>query len=834
MKKNKFITALCSMVLAATLGISSLTACKSKGCKSGEHAYRWTVTQEATCSATGSQQGVCGICGDVKNEKIDINPDAHSYGEWAITPPSESAAGTAVKTCGLNGEHKVTVTLPAITAEGTGYVSSEIITPPTAAAEGKIHLVIDTPLGELSFDVTLPKRDVQNVDDAITLAATLGSLVRNNNGYYQQSLNGTQIKFETVYGDDYTHITESSPSSTDDRKSEWWYSRDEEGKLFGVFFESYVANVSDPDDPEGGLHSERVTTDPKAILGAEEKTILGYGYASGGGFQRTYGAEDTLLSYYTKASVASELGNAVKYADKFQKKSDGSVEAEFSFSYYENPNFCRYYITFELYPNGVIKTLTVQTNIIRSYMIEEDESGEKVFYPDGDVVFAEMYETDAEGNPLYEYDKDGKPIYLTDANGDPVYKKDANGNFVLDRNGNKIRKHAGPALGKWYSDSHEEVSIRTLVYEQQTQKTPEDVVEDNKYDSDVLYIHSFDVKYGNRIIGEDGISLPTNQAITLSIDNVKPTTASLEYDPLSLYIRTESRDVPITDNFGDTPYNIIGFFIRSNNTVTLNSQRSGEVTLVLKTLGGKCEKEVKIEFEKGAPSTIFAEAYSYSVAGGEGIYSWSEYTVANPVTIYVGQKLLVRAKTSDEEAAYADTSFTADCTNRTDISFTETEFEGQQVAEVLATKAGTYRVYLRYKKTGATTGQGHSYTSFNVEVVDPPALSTVLSGEYEGSLKYVKSGGQTGPADVKITFSYTTNWRNGTIDMVIGEGNTCKYSYTYDDATKKLTVTYREGISGETYDFTFSVNEAYYIELTHSTGFGDIKETIVLSRPKAE
>lgn len=831
MKKNKFITAFVSMVLAATLGISSLAACKGKGCKPGEHAYRWTVTKEATCSAVGSQQGVCGICGDVKTEKIEIDPDAHSYGEWAITPPSTSAAGTAVKTCGLNSEHKLEVTLPAITAEGTGYISSETVTPATAASEGKQHLVIDTPVGELAFDVTLPKREVQNVEDAVTLAASLGSLVRSNSGYYQQSIDGIKIQFDTVYGDDYTHVLEGSPTGTDDRKSEWWYSRDEEGKLFGVFFESYNALVSDPNDPEGGLHSERLTTDPQAVMGVVEKSILGYGYESGGGFQRTYGAEDTLLSYYTKATVSSELGNAVKYSDKFQKKADGSIEAEFQYSYYENPNFCRYTVSFELYPNGVIKNLTVKTEVVRPFLIEEDESGEKVFYPDGDVVFAEIYDTDAEGNPLYEYDNDGKPIYETDANGDPVYKKDASGNFVLDRNGDKIRKNKGPAHGKWYDYDHEYISTRTLVYENQTQKTAEDVVEKNEYNSDVLYISSFDVRYGGRVIGEEAVSMPTNQSITLSIANVQPTTASLDYDPLELYVRTESRDVPITDNFSDTPYNIIGFFIRSDNTVRINSQRGGEVTLVLKTVGGKCEKEIKIDFERGAPSTIFAEAYTYTVGGGEGKYVWSEYTVDNPVTIYVGQKLLIRTKASDEEAAYADTSFTADCTN-TNIGFTETEFEGQQVVEAVATAPGTYRVYVQYKKTGIETGAGKSYTSFNVIVEEAPALSTILTGEYEGTLRYIKSGEQTVAADVKVTFSYTTNWRSGTIDMVIGEGNTCKYSYSYNDATKELTLTYREGITGETYDFTFAVNEAYYIELTHSTGFGDIKETIVLSRPK--
>lgn len=817
MKNGKIITAIVSAAIAAALGLSSFAACKNK-C---EHVYRYTVTKEATCSAKGSRQGVCGICGDVIDEAIPIDPDAHDYGDWVITLPTESGDGTAEKTCSYDSSHVLSVTLPRVTPSGTGYDSSEIITPATAASEGKQHLVLNHAEGDIAFDVVLSRRSVTNLEDAVTLAATLGSLVRTAEGYYRQSASGPRITFETTFGDGYTHITEQSSSGTYSGHTEYWYSRDDDGNPFGVYYDTYTDYEGDDMTPVT-KHTDPRSTD------ASESNLLGFGYQSGGGFPRTYGAEETLLSYYEAAHVASETGTVVKYDETFEKYSDGSVVGGFSYSYYENPNFCRYNIGFETDEIGVIKTLTVTTEIIRPYMIAEDEDGEKIFYEDGDVVFAEIYPTDGQGNPVYETDANGNPVYETDGD-DYVYKTDADGNYVYDRDGNPIRKYAG-GLGEYYSDSHADISIRTLVYESQTRKTSDDIVEENPYGSDVRYVQSFDVEYDGAVIGEDGVSLPTNRSVVLTISNVLPTTASLEYDPLELYVRTATRDLPVTGEASDTPYNLVGYFIRSDGTVQLNSQLAGEVTLVLKTQGGKCEKEIKIDFEPGAPSSICAEAYTYDVSGNAVVYTWEEYTKDSPATVYVGQPLCIRASTTSEaEAAYSDTSFTAESAGANDgITFTETTVDDKPVVQLVASKAGEYYVYIRYVKGASPGTRGVDWEYFKLVVEQPPALSSILKGEYTGTLRYV--GENMLQAAVTATFSYGNNWRSGTIAVTVGE-DSCTYTYTYDETTRTLTTTRQSGVTGTTYDFVFTVNEAYDIELSHSVGVGDIKETIVLTRP---
>ena len=63
MKNTKFIKIVSCLAATVLLGASTLA-----GCKKEEHAYRWTVETEATCSTTGKRRGVCGIHGEVKEE----------------------------------------------------------------------------------------------------------------------------------------------------------------------------------------------------------------------------------------------------------------------------------------------------------------------------------------------------------------------------------------------------------------------------------------------------------------------------------------------------------------------------------------------------------------------------------------------------------------------------------------------------------------------------------------------------------------------------------------------------------------------------------------------
>ena len=135
-------------------------------------------------------------------------------------------------------------------------------------------------------------------------------------------------------------------------------------------------------------------------------------------------------------------------------------------------------------------------------------------------------------------------------------------------------------------------------------KSDDDIVIENKYPSVSLYINSFDVTYNEDIIGEEGVSIPSNRAVTFDITNIMPLTATLDYDPLILYIRTETRDIELNMEPTSNSYKMIGFFNRTTNQPTINAQYAGEVTLVLKTKGGLFEKEIKLNFEKSAPTSI--------------------------------------------------------------------------------------------------------------------------------------------------------------------------------------------------------------------------------------
>ncbi|MDE6373527.1 MAG: hypothetical protein K2L72_03420, partial [Clostridia bacterium] len=445
------------------------------------------------------------------------------------------------------------------------FTRQEVTKAPTGLEEGSLHLVLENEVEDVDFTVVLPRRELETVEDAVLLGSSLGNLIRSTSGSSTDSdspLCSTYWDFSVDFGDNYTHVVNGA------NNSEAWISLDDEGVPFGVERRKLPA-------VDGGGYTE-----PAVMSSITAKHMLGYGYSSGatGDNLRTFGAEDTLLSYYIRATEASEKGKAIKYSeDDFIKNNNGEVTTGFSYSYYENPFFARYHLEFTLYPSGAIKTLRLDTKIIRSYMIATSASGELLFDKDGDVIFAEEYATDPDNNnaPLYERDEKGNIVY-------EGYKTDRDGNELLDARGEKIPRPkplAGTTTG-WYSDDHKEVSVRVLVYNEQVLKTENDVVPENPYQSDVLYIKSFDVKYNNEIIGDEAITVPSNQAVTFTFDNIAPTTATLAYDPMKVYIRTDLRDIELTMNYSDNIYKIIGAYKTESERVTINSRYAGEVEFV--------------------------------------------------------------------------------------------------------------------------------------------------------------------------------------------------------------------------------------------------------------
>lgn len=814
MKKRKILSAAAAIAMSAAFCVTSLAACSNKGC---DHKYRWTTEREATCTETGMRRGVCGICGDVAEENLAVNPENHAYGEWDIVNPTETATGTAVKTCSNNSGHVRTVTLPVITEEGNGYASSEITTPPTSVSVGVRHFVFADDAGPVEFDIELPKRGLENVEDAVLMGASMGHLVREARGRYTQATDGISNDISCYYGDDYVHVTDSG------NRESFWYTRDDAGNLFGVAATVDGNTLSNPHKTEG----------------VTDKNLLGYGYAAGEGMMRTYGAEDTLLSYYKD----SQRDGAVKYTDFFEKLRNGDIHCKFSYSRYTQPYFSRYAIDFTIdSQTKVIKNLRLDTKIFRAYMIADTSdgttAGEKLFDKDGDIIFAEIYPQDSQSNDLYET-VGGKVVI----EGVKTYP---DGTPILDRFGKEIPRPKPLGSGanyerKYYSDDHSQVSNRFLVYDEPVLKTPDDVIAENPYPAENLYVRSFDVSYRGAVIGENGVNVPSNTLIDFNIVNIMPSgQASLDYDPLKVYIRTSNRDIYLDPNGGinDNEYHILGGFIKDK--ITLNARYAGEILLAIKTASGSYEKEIKVNIEKGAPDSgsFSAQVYQYSDASGQERHVWTTMNSGQELTLYVGQPLFVKTAVSESESAYIDTSFTVVVPDPSAQDAWKLEdnliIEGQSepvsriTANRVSEEGNPFVVYLRSTKANV-------YVRLFINVVEQPDIRETLNGEYSAKLQRVVLDGPAGSADVTVTFNRSaSNWMRGTINIVFSQGDLSVYSYEYNRDTGTLSTEYESGRKGETLDFSFTINEVYKISMTHSLGLGDRTETVVLARPAAE
>ena len=68
-----------------------------------DHDYgEWQVRTPATCAAAGEKYRVCSICQDEETEVIDIDPDAHAWGEWT---PIEGRDGWEQRICANDPTH---------------------------------------------------------------------------------------------------------------------------------------------------------------------------------------------------------------------------------------------------------------------------------------------------------------------------------------------------------------------------------------------------------------------------------------------------------------------------------------------------------------------------------------------------------------------------------------------------------------------------------------------------------------------------------------------------------------------------------------------------------
>ncbi len=188
MKMKKTI----NVILAAVLGIGMVfpSGCdKEQGNVGGESASsactehsvgHWDVVTPSTCTVEGQAKGTCGVCYTEQFKSLPLDPEAHTYGEWAITQPNASTDGVAVKTCEGNAEHKYSVTLPktsderyynddTLSSTSDGLIA-EITKRPSVFETGIRTYTVYSDEGTIAFEEEIDATGIVNIRDAVELA----------------------------------------------------------------------------------------------------------------------------------------------------------------------------------------------------------------------------------------------------------------------------------------------------------------------------------------------------------------------------------------------------------------------------------------------------------------------------------------------------------------------------------------------------------------------------------------------------------------------------------------------------------------------------------------
>lgn len=497
MKDKKILKPIIAIFTAGITCLSFIAGCS--GDEPCTHVVDWSTTVEATCTTEGYRTGTCTICGEVVTEDIPIDSTAHAVDEsadWTITTyPTETTEGVAKKPCvNSNGEHDVEVTLPVVPTSGNGgYTESDRYQIPTAIATGKQKLKLSCEYGDIEFEVTLPKRELNGLASAVEVATSLGSYIRYSTGTYVQ--NGSANVVSAFFGDDYTHVVAAADNA------QYWYSYAEDGSLYGVSAQyekdtspqivNTTANISaivgsqqtvsinsvdtvktidgvkygaaiandgktyhytytyyDSDDTDTADEDEtdktylvlvdEVSGGTETVLDSSlisENNLIGFVMQDSGAGGSYYGVEDALASLYNLVETkrADENDTTLAYItseEKFEKNNDGSINAAFSFYYYST-RYMKYEVSFSTDDTGAITSFNLTIRILQPLMLADGENGERLYYlEDVKDESGNIVHYKNETALAYEYPLyNGSPNYAT-SGGNYVYETDSDGNAV--------------------------------------------------------------------------------------------------------------------------------------------------------------------------------------------------------------------------------------------------------------------------------------------------------------------------------------------------------------------------------------------------------------------
>ncbi len=777
--KKRNIIAISIAGIMVTSCLVSATACGETPCT--HNVGEWQTVTEATCVAEGEKKGICANCLEEVFEAIPVNADAHAYDEWAVTTPTNTQKGSALKTCSLDETHTLTVTLPELTSSKyTTYVSKR----PSALGDGERTYEYEHLVGNVVFTTPIPASGIQTVMDAVEVSSAVEShdLIRNATGtvgyeyhapeyvYDGGSLpaNNQVYSHEYFYefGENYTHIDGGTYDNT-----ERWYGVDAQG-IYGFAYGPSMDYTSD---------TKHFYYETGRGIEDAEKYIDGFRFALQyeTGLGTYYGAENLLAGLYRQAKLSTNED----FTESVSVNSSGKRTYTFSFGHYNREAdglFGNVKVSFRLTEEYTIQTLTVES---------------KVYVNNTDLNIT----TGGQFNTWKLVTVNGKQV---------------------------ARVIEGQENGAHYVDK--------ITVEQKTKaETAEEPVPENPYQRDkgVIY-ESYDIVYQNEVLTEESepiewrASSATDPAqITFSIKNIAPQSAiTLGVDSFRFFYRNEAgEDVPIDEFLNNGGVNV---YMNAQRDFTVRCRVTGLVTIVVQSAG--MERTVKLNVAPVAPSALYPVVYTYSSSG----YTQTKALegTAN-ATVYVGQPLYFMADAPVEESAYtvktvqnSVASGNAEaCTLISSVSPELLPFRvasGESVSSFTASEAGTYTVQLASTKDSAIT------CSIVVTVKEAPAIADILSNEYSANLSYPAIG------RANVAFSTVGGETRATVSYN-GRQTVLKCVYDGESNTLSSEIIEGDGILSDTeYNFSLSMNEAYDLVLTHPMGndYAGMNESAVLWR----
>ncbi|MCL2796945.1 MAG: hypothetical protein FWD58_02680, partial [Firmicutes bacterium] len=140
------------------------------------HAWgEWSVTAPATCSAKGVETRTCvHNSAHTETREIEIDPDAHSFGEWVVTTaPTVSTEGLLTRACSHDSSHTETFTLPILSTDNGYAYGIEAAATCETAGMGRYSYEKDEQT--FTFDVTIPALGHNWGDWVVTTAPTVST-----------------------------------------------------------------------------------------------------------------------------------------------------------------------------------------------------------------------------------------------------------------------------------------------------------------------------------------------------------------------------------------------------------------------------------------------------------------------------------------------------------------------------------------------------------------------------------------------------------------------------------------------------------------------------------